>query len=69
VLSITNNWMGYIPTRDAAEAVLSMPLHEFLDSAKNRRHYGATTTTKVGPAAGEMVVAETLRLAGQLFGR
>ncbi len=69
VLSITNNWMGYIPTRDAAEAVLSMPLAEFLDSVKNRRHYGATTTTKVGPAAGEMVVAETLRLANQLFGR
>jgi hypothetical protein len=61
-LSITNNWMGYIPTRDAAEAVLAFPLEEFLDSVKHRRHYGATTTTEVGPTAGEMMVAETLKL-------
>jgi neutral ceramidase len=64
VLSITNNWMGYIPTREAAEAVLGFSLAEFLDPVKHRRHYGATTTTEVGPAAGEMVVAETLRLIG-----
>jgi len=62
VLSITNNWMGYIPTRDAAEAVLGFDLPEFLNPVKHRRHYGATTTTEVGPTAGEMLVAETLKL-------
>lgn len=62
VLSVCNNWMGYVPTRDAAEAVLDLPLQEFVDPVKHRRHYGATTTTEVGPDAGEMVVDETLRL-------
>lgn len=62
VLSITNNWMGYIPIRAAAEAVLGFDLPEFLDSVKHRRHYGATTTTEVGPTAGEMLVDETLKL-------
>lgn len=65
VAAITNNWIGYIPTREAAEAVLGLPLREFVDPVKHRRHYGATITTEVGPAAGEIVVEETLRLIGQ----
>jgi hypothetical protein len=62
VLSCTNDWIGYIPLREAAEPVLELPLAEFTDPVKHRRHYGTTTTTEVGPSAGEMVVAETLRL-------
>lgn len=62
ILSVTNGSIGYIPTRQAAEAVLDLPLEEFTDPVKYRRHYGATITTEVGPAAGEIVVAETLRL-------
>jgi len=66
VLSITNGSIAYIPTREAAEAVLNMPLEEFTDPVKHRRHYGATITTEIGPAGGEMVVAETLRLIDQV---
>ncbi len=66
VLSCTNGSIAYIPTREASEAVLGMPLEEFTDPVKHRRHYGATITTDLGPAAGEMVVAETLRLIGTL---
>ncbi len=62
VLSVANGSVGYLPTREAAEAVLGLSLRDFTDPVKNRRHYGATITTEVGPAAGEMVVAETLRL-------
>ena len=62
VLSVTNGWVAYIPTREAAEAVLDFPLEEFVDPVKHRRHYGATITTELGPSAGEMIVAETLRL-------
>jgi len=62
VLSVTNGGVGYIPIREAAEAVLKMPLREFIDPVKHRRHYGATTTTEIGPAGGEIVVDETLRL-------
>jgi hypothetical protein len=64
VLSVTNGSLAYLPTREAAEAVLDFPLEEFVDPVKHRRHYGATITTDVGPSAGEMVVAETLRLIG-----
>jgi hypothetical protein len=69
VLSVTNDWIGYIPLREAAEPVLDLPLVEFTDPVKHRSHYGATTTTKVGPSAGEMVVAETLRLMELTGGR
>jgi len=62
VMALTNGSLAYIPTRDAAEAVLKMPLEEFTDPVKHRRLYGATITTEVGPAAGEMLVDETLRL-------
>jgi hypothetical protein len=62
VLSLTNGRIAYIPTRDAAEAVLDLPLEEFADPVKHRNHYGATITTDLGPSAGEMVVEETLRL-------
>ena len=62
VLSLTNGSIGYLPTREAAEAVLSLPLEEFVDPVKYRNHYGATITTEAGPSAGEMLVAETLRL-------
>lgn len=62
VLGITNDWIGYLPTRDAAEAVLDLPLEEFTDPVKHRRQYGATTTTEVAPTAGEIVVEEMLRM-------
>jgi hypothetical protein len=62
VLGCTNDWIGYLPVREAAEAVLDLPLQEFVDPVKHRQHYGATVTTEVGPGAGETVVAETLRL-------
>jgi hypothetical protein len=62
VLGITNDWVSYFPSRDAAEAVLNLPLEEFTNPVKHRQHYGATVTTEVGPGAGEMVVAEALRL-------
>jgi neutral ceramidase len=62
VLGLTNDWMGYLPTRDAAEAVLDLPLEEFTNTVKYRQHYGATVTTEVGPQAGEMVRNELLRL-------
>jgi neutral ceramidase len=62
VLGLTNDWIGYLPTRDAAEAVLDLPLGEFTDTVKYRQHYGATTTTEVGPQAGEIVRDELLRL-------
>ena len=66
VLGVSNNWVGYIPTRDAAEAVLQLPLQEFVDPVKYRQHYGATITTEVGPSAGELLVEETLRLIGSV---
>jgi hypothetical protein len=69
VLGITNDWIGYIPLREAAEPVLELPLAEFTDPVKHRRHYGTTTTTEVGPSAGEMVVAETVRLMHFMGGR
>lgn len=62
VLGLTNDWMGYLPTPDAALAVLDLPIEEFTDTVKYRQHYGATTTTEVGPYAGEMVVEEILHL-------
>ncbi len=64
VLSCTNGGVGYIPVREAAEAVLNMPLEEFTDPVKHRRHYGATITTEIGPAGGEIVVEETLAMIG-----
>jgi hypothetical protein len=62
VLSCTNGHMGYIPTREAAQAVLDLPLREFVDPVKHRRHYGATITTEVGPGAGEVVLEQTQQL-------
>jgi neutral ceramidase len=62
VLGCTNDWIGYLPVREAAEAVLDLPLEEFVDPVKHRQHYGATVTTEAGPGAGEAVVAETLHL-------
>jgi hypothetical protein len=62
VLSITNGSISYIPTREEAMPALELPLEDFVDPVKYRRLYGATITTEVGPGAGEMVVAETLRL-------
>jgi len=62
VLSLTNGVAMYLPTRDAAEAVLHLPLEEFVDPVKYRQHYGATITTDAGPAAGEMLVDATLQL-------
>jgi hypothetical protein len=62
VLSLTNGSIAYIPTRDAAEAVLDLPLEEFTDPVKHRNHYGATTTTEVGPGGGDVFVSETLGL-------
>jgi len=66
VLGLTNDWIGYLPARDAAEAVLDLPIEEFTDPVKHRRQYGATTTTEVGPQAGEMVVEELLRILKQM---
>ena len=66
VLGLTNDWMGYLPTRDAAEAVLGLPLEEFTNTVKYRQHYGATTTTEVGPQAGEMVVEAALQMLAGL---
>jgi neutral ceramidase len=66
ILTLTNGCSAYIPTRDAAEAVLDLPIEEFTDPVKHRRHYGATITTEIGPTGGEMVVDETLRLIGQV---
>jgi hypothetical protein len=62
ILSVTNGRIGYIPTREAAEVALELPLEDFVDPVKYRKLYGATITTEVGPDAGEMVVAETLHL-------
>jgi len=62
VLNLTNGTVMYLPTREAAEAVLHLPLEEFTDPVKYRNHYGATITTEAGPAAGEMLVDATLRL-------
>jgi neutral ceramidase len=66
VLNLTNGRIGYIPTRDAIEAVLDLPLEEFVDPVKHRRYYGATSSNRLGPGAGEMLVAETVRLIGQV---
>ena len=66
VLSLTNGSIMYLPCRQAAEAVLDLPLREFTDPVKYRQHYGATITTDVGPEAGEIVVRETLRLISQV---
>jgi len=66
VLSLTNGSIIYIPTREAAEPVLDLPLEEFVDPVKYRNHYGATITTEVGPAGGEILVEETLRLISQV---
>jgi len=68
ILTLTNGSIMYLPTPDAAEAVLELPLQEFTDPVKYRRHYGATITTDVAPAAGEMVVEETVRLIDQVVG-
>jgi neutral ceramidase len=62
ILSLTNDRVGYIPTREAIEAVSDLSLEEFIDPVKHRNHYGATTSNTLGPSAGEMIVAETLRL-------
>ena len=62
VISLTNDRIGYIATRESIEAVLDLPLEEFVNPVKSRRHYGATRTNNLGPSAGEMVVEETLRL-------
>jgi len=62
ISGVTNGRVGYIPTREAAEAVQGLSLQDFTDSVKYRQCYGAMTTTDVGPAAGQMVVEELLRL-------
>ena len=62
ISGVTNGRVGYIPTREAAEAVAGLSLQEFTDQVKHRRQYGATAMTEVGPAAGEMIVEELLRL-------
>jgi neutral ceramidase len=66
VLSLTNGSIMYLPTRDAAEAVLHLPLEEFVDPVAYRNQYGATITTEAGPAAGEILVDATLRLIEQV---
>lgn len=62
VLSCTNASIAYLPVREAAEGVLALPLEEFVDPVKHHKDYGATFTTEVGPNAGDIVVAETLKL-------
>jgi hypothetical protein len=66
VLSCTNGWAGYFPTRQALEETVGLSLEEFVNPVQNRKYYGATSTCRVGPGAGEMIVAETLRLIDQL---
>jgi hypothetical protein len=68
VLGLTNDRIGYIPTREAIEAVLDLSLDEFVDPVKHRNHYGATTSNRLGPSAGETVVAETLSLIAEVGG-
>ena len=66
VLSLTNGRVAYIPVREAAEAVLDLPLEEFIDPVKYRSHYGATITTEIGPDGGEIVVEKTLELISRV---
>jgi hypothetical protein len=68
VLSLTNGRIAYVPVREAAEAVLELPLEEFTDPVKHRRHYGATITTEIGPDGGDVMVQETLQLIESIQG-
>jgi hypothetical protein len=65
VLSCTNDYTGYIPSRDAIQAVLDLPLAEFVDPVKHRKHYGATSSNRLAPGAGEMMVEKALGMIGQ----
>ena len=62
VLSCTNDYTGYIPSREAIEAVLDLPLAEFVDPVEHRRHYGATSSNPLAPGAGEQLVEKTLEM-------
>jgi hypothetical protein len=60
VLTNTNGYLGYIPTRADAAEVANWGLDQFVDQRNNRWAYGATITTAIAGDSGDRIL-ETVR--------
>ena len=61
VASFTNDYVGYISTREPHWAIADVPLEEVVDQQRYRRYYG-TTTSPFAPEAGESLVDASVGL-------
>ena len=65
VAAYCNDYIGYISTRMAHEAIEKVPLQQIVDTKNFRKYYG-TTTSPFAPEAGELLVDIAVELMDEI---